>query len=133
MKKTLLILLLLILPLQALAEVKRNLTHVLGTGSGHGMEFLIKHIADHAHRIAHHHDGGGSDADANESNTHVDNSQKSFQHLADYEQGGNANLLLPSISDPAAPILARTVPAFSPGTFANRTTIPLLRPPRALG
>lgn len=128
MKKVFLILMMLVLPWQAIAATERNLTHVLGSGSGHGPEFVIKHIAEHADHVLHHHD---DDDDADDGTTHIDNSQKSFQHLADHEQGCSMNILLPALHEPGLPAVERIAPAFRPDVFSNRTTIPLLRPPRA--
>ena len=127
MKKALLIFLLLLLPWQAIAATERNLAHVLGSGSGHGPEFVIKHIAEHAGHVLHHHD---DDSDADDGNTHVDNSQKSVQHLADYERSCSMNILLPALNELSVAAVTRFPPAFWPDTFSNRTIIPLLRPPR---
>ena len=129
MKNVLLILLMLILPLQAIAAVERNLTHVLGSGSGHGLAFVAKHMAEHAEHVPHHHD---DDDDAEDGGTHVDNSQKSIQHLADYEQGCGMNILFPAFSEPCLPVAPRAAPSFRPDVFSDRSTTPLLRPPRAL-
>jgi hypothetical protein len=131
MKKVLLILIMLVLPWQAIAAAERNLTHVLGSGSGHEPKFVIKHIAEHADHVLHHHDDD-EDEDANDSTTHIDSSQKSFQHLADFEQGCSMNMLLPALHEPGLPVVERIAPAFRPDVFSDRTTIPLLRPPRAL-
>ena len=43
MKKVVLILLILVLPLQAFAAMERDLAHMLG-GGGPGLEFILKHI-----------------------------------------------------------------------------------------
>lgn len=129
MKKILLILLMLAIPWQAIAAAERNLTHLLGSGSGTGLEFVGKHIAEHAEHIAHHHD---NDDDAGDSGTHVDDSPKSLQHLADFEQGCNMNILLPYISEPGLPAIVIAAPIFRSDGFSDRTTSPLLRPPRAL-
>jgi hypothetical protein len=45
---------------------------------GQGMEVVAKHMAEHTANIPHHHEDDDDDGEA-----HVDNSQKSFQHLAD--------------------------------------------------
>lgn len=134
MKKIVLILLMLAIPWQAIASAERNLTHLLGSGSGKGMGFVSKHIAEHVAHIAHHHDDDDDDqeGDAASSGTHVDNSQKSLHHLADFEQGCNMNILLPAISELILPDLVRIAPVFRSDGFSDRTTIPLLRPPRAL-
>lgn len=134
MKKVLLILLMLILPWQAMAAAERNLTHVLG---GQRPELVIKHIAEHAAHVLHHHhhDEDDDEDDDNSASTtgapHVDHSQKSLHHLADYEQGCNMNILLPALQAPGLPVTERIAPLSLPAVFSNRTTIPLLRPPRA--
>jgi hypothetical protein len=131
MKKTLLILLILLLPLQSIAAAQRNLTHLLGSGSGQQLQFVIKHIGEHADHILHHHDEDG-DHDADDGNTHVDTSQSSMQHLADFEQGSSMNILLPTLTDPGLLAVARIAPTFDPDGFSEHTPIPLLRPPRPL-
>lgn len=127
MKKALLILLMLVLPLQAFAAVERNLVHVLGSGKGHGPEFVLKHMAEHADHVPHHHH---DDDDANDGAPHVDNSQKSMQHLADYEQGCSMNILFPALTAAVLPDAVYVAPILWPDVFSNRTTTPLLRPPR---
>jgi hypothetical protein len=127
MKKVFLILMMLVLPLQAFAALERNLTHVLGDVGEHGLELVVKHIAEHADHILHHHDDNDDD-----DSTHVDSSQKSLQHLADYDQGCSMNALLLALNVPGLPLAVRIAPLFSPDDFSDRTTIPLLRPPRAL-
>lgn len=117
------------IPWQAIASAERNLTHVLGDGSGKGIEFVSKHFAEHDEHIAHHHD---DDDDADDNGIHVDNSQKSLQHLADFEQGCNMNILLHVQSEPGSPAIVSIAPNFRSNGFSDRTTSPLLRPPRAL-
>lgn len=130
MKKFLLILLMLAIPWQAIAAAERNLTHVLDSGSAKGMSFVIKHIAEHADHVLHHHDD--DDEDADDSGTHVDNSQKSLQHLADFEHGSHLNIVLPAVNVPGLPAAVRIAPSLRHDVFSDRTTIPLLRPPRSL-
>ena len=115
------------IPLQAFAAAERNLTHLLGAGSGKGLKFVSEHIAEHAEHIAHHHDDD-NDLDAG---THVDSSQKSLHHMADFEQGSNINILLPALNELVLQDPLRTVPIFRSDQFSDRTTIPPLRPPRA--
>jgi hypothetical protein len=128
MKKFLLILLMLAIPWQAIAAAERNLTHVLGSGSTTGMGLVIKHIGEHADHVLHHHD---DDDDADESGAHVDNSERSFQHLADFEHGSHMNIVLPAMYLPGLPAVVRVAPVFRHDVFSDRTTIPLLRPPRS--
>jgi hypothetical protein len=127
MKKAFLIFLMLVLPWQAIAAMERNLGHVLGNGSGHKSGFVIKHMVEHAEHVLHHHDDDDGDDDGA---THVDNSHKSAQHLADYEQAGSMNILLPSLSAPVSFAVARFTPAFWCDPFRTRSILPLLRPPR---
>ena len=122
MKKALLIFLMLVLPWQAIAAMERNLAH-MGGGSGHGSEFVVKHMAEHAEHVLHHHDDDGGA-------THVDDSQKSAQHLADYEQAGSLNILLPFLNAPVLAAIPHFPPAFWRDPFHTRSVLPLLRPPR---
>lgn len=135
MKKTFLILLMLVFPLQAFAMAQHNFMHVLGSGSGQGLAVVVKHIVEHANYVLHHHDDIDNDDDGNDDDSgdaHIDKSQKSFQHLADYEQGCSMNILLSASSEFCLPGTADVTPVSRPDLFSNRTTIPLLPPPRAL-
>lgn len=127
MKKTLLIFLLMVLPWQAIASTERNFTHVLGSGKNHNLQFVLEHIAEHADHVLHHHDDADEDDD---DDTHVDDSLKSVQHLADYDQAGSLNVLffVPTQSDVA--YVSPTPSILWSDTFSDRTTTPLLRPPR---
>lgn len=116
----------LVLPLQAFAAMERNLTHLLG---GPGMEYVLEHVAKHASLVMHHHDDDG--AIAENGAAHVDDSQKSVQHLADYEHGYNMNILLPAFHQPGLLAVQRIAPSCWPEVFSDRTTSPLLRPPRS--
>ena len=127
MKKALLIFLMLVIPWQAFASMERNFAHVSGSGSKHGLEFVSKHLAEHDAHVLHHHD---DDGDADSSNTHVDQSDKSIQHLADYEHSGSVNSLLPAFSSSSPSVVMRFAPTVWPDTFFTRTIPPLLRPPR---
>lgn len=127
MKKALLIFLMLLIPWQAFASMERNLAHVSGSGSKHGLEFVSKHLAEHEAHVMHHHD---DDGDADDGNTHVDHSDKSIQHLADYEHSGSVIILLPASSASSPAVVTRFAPAVWPDTFLTRTISPLFRPPR---
>ena len=133
MKKTFLIFLMLVLPWQAIAAMERNFDHLSGGGGMHGSKALIKHMVEHAEHVLHHHDedGDGDDGgtDAN-GGTHVDNSQKSVHHLADYDQAGSMHLLLPALGVPFSATITRFPPAFWRDPFRTRSVVPLLRPPR---
>lgn len=128
MKKALLILLMVVFPLQAYAAAERTLTHILGAGHGQGMAFVVEHMLEHAELIPHHHDEDDDDGDGT---TYVDGSHKSLQHLADHEQGCGAHIVLPAINEPGLPAPQRFAPLFRLGVYSDRSTAPLLRPPRA--
>lgn len=128
MKKALLIFLMLVLPWQAIAAMERNIGHL--SGSGHSSAFAIKHMIEHAEHVLHHHDDDGDDDDDGAHAPHVDKSEKSVHHLADYEQAGSMNILLPSLAVPVSAVIARSPPAFWRDPFRTRTVLPLLRPPR---
>ena len=130
MKKALLIFLMLVLPWQSLAAMERTLAHITG-GSGHGANFVAKHMAEHADHVLHHHDDDAADgADNIGSSTHTDNSAKSMQHLADHEHAGSMYILLPNLSLPGPVAIERIPPQFWRDPFRTRSTLPLLRPPR---
>lgn len=123
MKNALLILLMLVLPWQSLAAMERNLAH-MGSGSEHGAQFVAEHMAEHASGVLHHHDDDDGGA------AHVDDSQKSVQHLADFDQAGSMNIMLPSLNAPASVAITRIAPAYWRDPFRTRSVLPLLRPPR---
>ncbi len=128
MKKALLIFLLMVLPWQAIASTERNFTHVSGSGKSQDLQFVLKHIAEHADHVLHHHDDDADEDD--DDDTHVDDSLKSVQHLADYDQAGSLNVLF-FVPDQATGAFVSPTPAVLwSDTFSDRTTIPLLRPPR---
>ncbi len=129
MKKAILTLLLMVLPWQAIAAAERNFTHVLGSGKSQNLQFILKHMAEHADHILHHHDDDADEGD--DSNTHVDDSLKSIQHLADYDQAGSLNVLLFIPELPDGTLLSPIPSVIWSDTYSNHTTMPLLRPPRA--
>ena len=126
MKKALLIFLMLLLPLQAFAAMERNVAHFSKNGGVHGPAFVVKHMVEHAEQVLHHHDDDDDAAGA----THVDNSQKSVQHLVDYEHAGSMHILLPTVSAPGLVAIARIPPTFWRDLFRTRSILPLLRPPQ---
>lgn len=128
MRKTILILLLMVFPWQAIAAAERNITHVFGNGKSQNLQFVLKHMAEHADHVLHHHD---DDADSDDDNsTHVDDSLKSVQHLADYDQAGSLNILFFVPDLPGATPVRFTHSVIWSDNYANHATIPLLRPPR---
>ena len=128
MKKALLILLMMLLPWQAYAAMERNLVHVLGDGQPHAMAFVAKHMAEHAAHVLHHHDDDGDDGDA--PSLHQDDSQKSVQHLADFDHGCGLHILMPAYGALPMALAERSAPPVFHDTYSDRTTLPLLRPPR---
>ena len=126
MKKALLIFLMLLLPWQAFAAMERNFAHFSGNDGVHGPAFVAKHMVEHIEHVLHHHDDDGDDADAA---THVDDSQKSVQHLADFEHAGSMHILLPTVSAPGLVATARIPPVCWHDPFRTRRILPLLRPP----
>ncbi|WP_426212091.1 hypothetical protein [Massilia sp. TWP1-3-3] len=125
MTKALLIFLMLLLPWQSLAAMERNFAHT--GGNGQSARLVVEHMAEHAVHVLHHHDDDGDD-DA--SAAHLDDSTKSVQHLADYDQAGHMNCLFPSFDPPHLASIARLRPALMRDPFHTRSTLPLLRPPR---
>lgn len=121
MKNALLIFLMLVLPWQAIAAMESNFAHLLDSAK----VIVIKHIVDDANHALYHHDGG-----ANGDGSHGDNSQKSAQNLADYDHHCNMTVLLTASNKPGVALASGIPPAVWPDIFANRTIIPLLRPPR---
>ena len=133
MKKALLIFLMLLLPWQAFAAMERNVAHFSGNGGVHGPAFVVKHMAEHAEHVLHHHDDDSNDGDGGDDvagATHVDNSQKSVQHLADYDHAGSMHVLLPTVSAPGLVAIAHIPPVFWRDPFRTRSILPLLRPPQ---
>lgn len=124
MKKALLLILLIVLPWQAIAAAERTLTHVMSSQAGGGFEHVGKHLAEHETHVLHHHE------DHDDGDPHVDQSDKSFQHLNDYEHGCGAAVLLPAAPALSAIAIPRLPPIPWPETFSDRTTLPPLPPPR---
>jgi len=128
MKQALLIILLIVFPWQAIAAAERNLVHVMSGGDLHTMG---KHMAEHAAHVLHHHDDDDDDDDGGGGAPHVDKSEKSVQHLNDYEHGGSLHVLLPAPPVLSAIALPRCAPVPRPENYSDRTTLPPLPPPRA--
>lgn len=130
MKNFLLIILMAILPMQAIAAADRNFTHVLG-GAGQPPELVVIHLSAHVERVLHHHDDHADSDKAGEIATHVDNSEESYNHIFDFDLSCGMNFLLPAVSVSSLPAIDRVSPTLRSDAFSDRTTIPLLRPPRA--
>jgi hypothetical protein len=128
MKKMLLIILLIVFPWQAIAAAERNLTHVMSTHTGGDFQYVGKHMAEHDAHVLHHHD---HDDDDDDGDAHIDKSEKSIQHLNDYEHGGGLHVLLPAPPLLSAIALPQLPPDSWPESYSDRTTLPPLPPPRA--
>jgi hypothetical protein len=124
MKKALLIMLLFLLPWQAIAAAERSLTHVMSSRVGGDLGSIVRHMAEHDAHVLHHHDDGDGDV-------HLDKSEKSIHHLNDYDQGCGLHVLLPAPPLLSAIVLPSLAPDAWPHTFSDRTTLPPLPPPRA--
>lgn len=125
MKNALLILFMLLLPWQTITAAKRNFMHV--TGSQQSEAYFVKHLTEHIELVMHHHDEDDDGVVA-----HDDATQKSARHLADFDQGLCFNVLIPAPHAVAVLPAVRIAPVVRPDSFADRTTLPLRRPPRVL-
>ena len=129
MKKTLLILLILILPLQVLSLAERNFKHIVA--SQHSTALFIKHYAEHVALVMHHHD----DVDENDEGTtpHNDESPQSARHIVDFDHGFSINILLATTVYVLTPTpVIRTALVIRSDSFDDRSIPPLRRPPRTL-
>ena len=123
-----------VLPWQAFAATERHFAHVVGS-LGQNTADLAKHVADHARQQLHHHDDGkneqnGDDEQFTSGAVHHDDSQKSVQHLADFEHACSVNFLFQKSQHLSLAVIQNIPLVVSTDNFSNRTTIPLLRPPR---
>jgi hypothetical protein len=125
MKNALLLILLFVLPWQAIAGAERSFAHVMSSRIGGDFQYMSKHMAEHDAHVLHHHD------DDDDGEAHVDKSEKSVQHLNDYDQGCGLHVLLPAPPPLFAIALPSLAPDSWPDTFSDRTTLPPLPPPRA--
>jgi hypothetical protein len=85
-------------------------------------------MAEHDAHVLHHHD---HDDDDDDGDAHIDKSEKSIQHLNDYEHGGGLHVLLPAPPLLSAIALPQLPPDSWPESYSDRTTLPPLPPPRA--
>lgn len=129
MKNFLIVILMVLIPMQAIAAAERNFTHVLGS-AGQTAESVVNHIVAHAERVMHHHDDHDN-VEAGEVDPHLDNSAESSKHIADFELSCGMTFFLPAVSDSSLPAIARIAPSWRYDAFSDRSTTPLLRPPRA--
>lgn len=126
MKNALLVLLMLLLPWQAITAAERSFVHIMN-GKQSEISF-VKHFSEHVELIMHHHDDDDDDGDA----SHNDDTQKSARHLADFDHGLSLNVLFPALHTVAMLPVVRIAPAIWSGIFDDHTTLPPRRPPRAL-
>lgn len=115
MSRVIAILLMLILPLQALAAVQRQLAHSAG--------FPADHIAAHVEHVPHHHDDDG--------NITFDDSTESVSHQLDFDYGSQFQATLPA--GLLLPLAQQTQPEplFLGGHMPDPRDSPPLRPPHA--
>lgn len=125
MKNALLILFMLLLPWQTIAAAERNVMHL--TGSQQGEANFARHAIEHAGLLMHHHDEDDDGGVA-----HDDDTRQSARHMSDFDQGFCFNALLPAPQPVAVLPAMRIAPVARPDSFADRTILPLRRPPRAL-
>jgi hypothetical protein len=113
MSRVVAILLMFILPLQALAAADRQFAHSAGS--------VLDHLVAHAEHVPHHHDDDG--------NMEQDESSSSFSHLLDFDSNANFQgiVALPFL----LPVLphAHIAPGFRHAFVPNPTGSPPLRPP----
>jgi hypothetical protein len=124
MKNALLVLLMLLLPWQAITAAERNFVHVMNGKQSEAS--FVKHYGEHVEMTMHHHDDDVGDPSQN------DDMQKSARHLADFGQGLSLNVLFPAPHAVAMLPAVRIAPAIWSDTFDDHTTVPPRRPPRTL-
>lgn len=115
-RRLLLILLMIILPWQAIASTLSSLTHE--------SDNIVMHMAEHDLGIAHHHHDDGS--------FHHDNSETSREHLSEHVCCPGAAMLVSLSIDVSVIFASLAPPEFSPPFLAGPVLEGLRRPPRAL-
>jgi len=119
-KKALLILLAVLLPLQTIAAAERAFAHAIEGRAKDG--FQLSHLVEHAEHIQHHHDDDGDE--------HGDDSAASAQHMLDHDHAFGTGFMVPaSVQMPEFP--AHLKPTSFTDVLTSRTTEPPLRPPPA--
>lgn len=114
MSRIVAILLMLMLPLQALAAVERQFAHASGQ--------VLDHMVVHAEHVPHHHDDG---------DIHEDDSSASASHQLDFEVASNLlGTVSLAYSLPVLPPRYQT-PLFDGAVIPDPTGTPPLRPPHA--
>lgn len=115
MSRVIAILLMLILPLQALAAAQRQLAHWAG--------FPPDHMVVHAEHVPHHHEDDGEIA--------FDDSSASASHQLDFDYSTNFQAALPVTVLPPAVPQTQPAPLFLGGQVPDPGGSPPLRPPHA--
>lgn len=115
MSRVVAILLMLLLPLQALAAVDRQFAHA--------SEAMLEHMLAHAEHVPHHHDEDGA--------MHEDDSTASASHQLDFDFASNLHGTVGlAFSVPLVPPHYLT-PVFLAGAIPSPFSSPPLRPPHA--
>ncbi|MEZ7784752.1 hypothetical protein O4A46_23430 [Cupriavidus gilardii] len=115
MSRIVAILLMLMLPLQALAAVERQFAHASGP--------VLDHMVVHAEHVPHHHDDDGD--------IHEDDSSASASHQLDFELASNLlGTVSLAYSLPVLPPRYQT-PLFGGAVIPDPAGTPPLRPPHA--
>lgn len=115
MSRIVAILLMLMLPLQALAAVERQFAH--------SPDAMLEHMVIHAEHVPHHHDDDGS--------VHQDDSVASASHQLDFDFAFNLlGTVALAFSVPVVPPRYLT-PVFVAGVVPSPASSPPLRPPHA--
>lgn len=132
-KKTFLIFLLLVLPLQTLAAAERAFVHALGNGSAESHGVTLQHFVEHSNHVPHHHDAAGHDADDDGDDhppVHADDSPGSIKHVLDFDQHSNFHAVIPTMAELPAFHFISIKPACTVRILQDRPRRSLFRPPR---
>ena len=121
MKRFLIILLALMLPLQPLFAATADFAHF--TSSQSDQDKTFSHMVDHLDHQAHHHDADG------DGDPHEDDSSQSSIHLVDFEHSLNISLLPTARAELVFHQFKGHVPAYTLADYLNPITSPPLKPP----
>lgn len=121
MSRVIAILLMLILPLQALAAAQRQLAH--SAGFPVDLVDLVDHMAAHADHVPHHHDDDGDIT--------FDDSAASASHQLDFDYGMHFQAPLPGGLPLSLAQRTQPKPLFLGGRMPDPRGSPPLRPPHA--
>ena len=121
MSRIIAILMMLILPLHALAAAERHFAHASSEASD-AVE-TIEHLAAHAENIPHHHH--------DEDGTDVDDDFLSASHQLEFDLLSNLLGALPSMASPLLLDMTHVKPSFAARAVPAVAFGPPLRPPHA--